>query len=450
MVPRAALALSALLLSTGAGVASEPPAPNVVLYVIDTLRADHLGCYGYARPTSPRMDAFARGAVLFTRATAQSSWTLPAIASILTGRLPGSHGAVGPSRAVRPEVPTLAELLRARGYDTAAFVTNYLGSAVFGLGRGFDVFRFYAERGDRRPGVYLDSETLIRRVVRRLPRSSERPFFLYVHATDPHFPYLPPRRYARAFERRDVPRPAYLALVEAMRPFHNGQERWGTRPAPIEERDVTLLHDLYDGEIRRADAGFGVLLDTLAARGLLEHTLVVLTADHGEEFLEHGGIAHGQTLYGEALHVPLVIRPPGEAPAATRLDVLAQHVDILPTILAAVGIPVPPEIDGTSLLEGHHAPEAHTSLRLAGRVLDAVATPEWKVIRDLGRPRARRFEAYRLGDDPGERRDVAGMVPDLVSSGRERIRLRDGSFTRGPRIPEERVGRLRALGYVVD
>jgi arylsulfatase A-like enzyme len=347
-------------------------------------------------------------------------------------------------------VPTLAELLRARGWVTAAFVTNYLGSGVFGLDRGFDVFRFYPERGDRRAGVYLDSETLVRRVVRWLPRGPERPFFLYVHATDPHFPYLPPPRYARAFERRDVSRATYLALVEAMRPFHNGQERWGTRPAPIVERDAALLRDLYDGEIRRADAGFGVLLDALAARGLLAQTIVVLTADHGEEFLEHGGIAHGQTLYGEALHVPLLIRPPGEGHGGARRDGLAQHVDVLPTILTAAGVSLPPEVDGTPLLGADRGRDAHTSLRLAGRALDAVATTEWKVIRDLGRPRPRRFEAYRLGDDPGEHRDVAAEAPDLVARGRERIRLRDAGFTRGPRVPEERVERLRALGYVVD
>jgi arylsulfatase A-like enzyme len=193
-----------------------------------------------------------------------------------------------------------------------------------------------------------------------------------------------------------------------------------------------------------------MLLDALAARGLVEQTLIVLTADHGEEFLEHGGIAHGQTLYSEALHVPVVIHVPGAARGGARSDVLAQHVDILPTILAAAGVSVPPEVDGTSLLGADHAQEVHSSLRLAGRALDSVATAEWKVIRDLGRPPAHRFEAYRLADDPREQRDVAGVALDLVARGRERIRVCDGVFVRGPRVPEERIERLRALGYVGD
>src|SRR5262245_30874033 len=190
-------------------VASSPPPrvldgapagrPNVRLYGIDTLRADHLGAYGDPRPTSPRIDELARSAVRFTRAVAQSSWTLPSIASILTGLGPAGHGAVGPETAIGDDVPTLAEMLRDAGYVTAGFVTHYLGSGVFGLDRGFGTYRFYRERGERRASVYLGSDVLARRVLRWLAHGPREPFFLYVHATDPHFPYRPPPRYARPF-----------------------------------------------------------------------------------------------------------------------------------------------------------------------------------------------------------------------------------------------------------
>src|SRR5205823_1223997 len=249
-VLRDALPADPPLLARFAGADGRPP--NVVVYVIDTLRADHVGCYGYRRPTTPRIDEFARSAVRFGRAVAQSSWTLPAVASILTGLYPLHHGAIDPDHAIRPDVATLAGVLAARGWTTAGFVTNYLGSDVYGLGRGFQTYRFYREQGARRRAVYLRSDAVLRRVEHWLERGPWNPFLLYVHVTDPHFPYVPPPRSVRPFWT-GPPSPAEIdTLTDRVRMLHNGQADWGTRPAPVSPHDIALLGDLYDGEIRFA------------------------------------------------------------------------------------------------------------------------------------------------------------------------------------------------------
>ena len=425
-----------------------PGRPNVVLYVIDTLRADHLGAYGYPRPTSPRIDELARSGVRFTRAVAQSSWTLPSIASILTGRTPAGHGAVGPETAIGDEVPTLPEMLRDAGYVTAGFVTNYLGSGVFGLDRGFTTYRFYRERGERRASVYLGSDALARRVLRWLAHGPREPFFLYVHATDPHFPYRPPPRYARPF--LSVPAARRLpALIEDVRPLHNGRDEWGARPVSLRAADLEVLRDAYDGDVRMADAQFGRIVDALAARGLLDRTLIVLTSDHGEEFLEHGGVAHGQTLYAESVHVPLVVRLPGGRDGDRSSETLAQHVDDVPTVLDVAGIAAPPGLAGVSLV-GAPAPtvEAYAALSLGPFALDALVGDGWKVIRDRSRRVDRRFEVYETDRDPGDHMDVAADAPVLVGYARSRLQEIAAAPRSGPRVPEDRLERLRALGYV--
>ncbi|HLY37740.1 MAG TPA: sulfatase, partial [Candidatus Binatia bacterium] len=442
---RQTFALVLLACLTGTARAARP---NVVVYVIDTLRADHLGCYGYTHPTSPRIDAFARSAVRFGHAVAQSSWTLPSIASILTGMTPPLHGAVSPENAIAREVPTLAQILRAQGYTTVAFVTNYLGSGVFGLDRGFATYRFYRERGDRRSAVYLGSEALVRRVVHWLQHASGGPFLLYVHATDPHFPYVPPRRYAVDFLSPAMMRLLPDAIATA-RPLHNGNQEWGTRPAPLTEREVDVLRDAYDGDIRMADESFGRLLDAVAAHGMLDDTIVVLTSDHGEEFLEHGGVAHGQTLYAETLDVPLLVRLPKARDGGTVVDALARQVDILPTILDVAGVPAPPGLSGSSLFRPRvGAVEAHASLRLAGRAIDALVGDGWKVVRDEDRPPEARFEVYRTDGDPGEHADRSATEGDLLGHARTRLEELATPRLPGPRVPEERLERVRSLGYV--
>jgi arylsulfatase A-like enzyme len=426
--------------------------PNVVVYVIDTLRADHVGCYGYARPTTPRIDEFARSAIRFAAATAESSWTLPTVASILTGLRPERHGAVDPDHAVRPDVPTLASLLAARGWSTAAFVTNYLGGDVFGLKRGFAAYRFYPERGARRRAVYLRSDAVFRRVARWLARTPPAPFLLYVHVTDPHFPYVPPVRAARAVLPMPPSAGAMDALTERLRELHNGHDRWGARPAPAAPADVALGRDLYDGEIRFADEYFGRLLDLLRARRVLDDSVIVLTSDHGEEFLEHGGVGHGQTLHREVLHVPMLLRLPGGAGGGVRVDRPVRQTDVLPTLLDVAGVPPPPGLDGISWLASQPSAaraEAPAMLILGRFEQQAVTAGRWKAIRDFARPAGDRVALFDTVADPAELRDLAATSPLLLGYARARLRELAVPAPPGPRLPaDDRVERLRALGYV--
>jgi arylsulfatase A-like enzyme len=448
---RGSLSAEAPLVQRPVSPADRPP--NVIVYVIDTLRADHVGCYGYGRPTTPRIDEFARSAVRFNRAVAQSSWTLPSAASILTGLEPRHHGAIDPDHAIRPDVATLAETLAAGGWNTAAFVTNYLGSGVFGLARGFQTYRFYREQGAQRRAVYLRSDAAVRRVERWLTRGPSPPFFLYVHVTDPHFPYVPPSRTAKPFLASPLPRTAVDALTARVRALHNGQDEWGTRPAPVSGADIELLHNLYDGEIRFADEYFGKLLDALARRGLLDDSVVVLTSDHGEEFLEHGGVGHGQTLHGEVLNVPMLLRLPGGAAGGTSSDRLVQQVDVLPTILDAVGLTVPAGLDGSSWLAPWPSSttlEAPILLHLGSFEQEAVVAEGWKAIRDFAGPPGHRVEIFDTRADRGELHDVAGSSPLLLGYARARLRELAGTSRHGPRVPDERLDRLRALGYLVE
>lgn len=425
--------------------------PNVVVYVIDTLRADHLGCYGYGRPTSPRIDAFARSALVFDDAVAQSSWTLPSTASILTGRTPRRHGALAVGAALRRDVPTLADAFRQAGYQTAGFVTNYLASAEFGLARGFAHFRLYREEPARRPGVYLPASALRRRVRRWLARAgAAEPFFLYVHATDPHWPYLPPPRHARRFRPRAMSDADQRRLVDESRDYFFGNAHHRERPTSMPPERVAVLRDLYDGEVHAADEAFGGLLDDLAVLGLLENTVVVLTADHGEEFLDHAGLGHGQTLHAEVLRVPLLVRVP-HVRGGGRIARPVQHVDIAPTVLALAGAAIPDGIEGQSLLDPAPADTLVLShLDHLGLTFDSVTTSGWKVIRDLGTftggpaPMAV-FDRRR---DPRERADVAAAHAELAEDVRQRLRAAAADRRPGTAVAPEKLERLRALGYL--
>jgi hypothetical protein len=290
---------------------TEPPAPpsalaavgegaNLLLYVVDTLRADRLGCYGDAIPTSPAIDGLARDGVLFEHLMAQSSWTRPATASILTGGYPGRHGAITLENAIAPEVSTLAELLRAAGYRTAGFVTNVNVADRFGFGRGFEVYRYLREDVSR-AGVYAHAAELHAEALAWLDEHAGERVFTYLHATDPHGPYTPSADSRRRLGTAGDAEPAGERLRGGEVPDSGGR---------VSAAESAYLSHLYDAEIADLDAAFGEFLGQLARRGLLERTVVVLVADHGEEFQEHGGFGHGRTLYREQLHVPCIMRLP--------------------------------------------------------------------------------------------------------------------------------------------
>ncbi|MCP4660174.1 MAG: sulfatase, partial [bacterium] len=309
--------------SIAAAAAAPPRRPHVIIYLVDTLRADHLGCYGYRKPISPRIDAFAADAVLFEQAMAQSSWTRTAVASLFTGRVPTAHGVRGRRDALAPDAVTLAEILSDAGYDTAAFVTNGNVGAACGLAQGFATFELLGERDTK--ALHSLSDEVNGAVFSWLDRGPrrERPFFLYLHTMDPHAPYAPPevaaRRFAANVRQPELDAETVAALEATRQPT---SRRWGSRASQARLGSVTWMQALdagrlsvdrsmtedltalYDAEIFFNDHHFGALLDRLRATGLYESSVVIFLSDHGEEFFDHRGWGHGRTLYQEQLRVP--------------------------------------------------------------------------------------------------------------------------------------------------
>ncbi len=436
-------ALAAVLAACGAGPPDETPEsrrPNVVLYVVDTVRADRLGVYGYEKPTSPRLDAFATTAVLFENAYAQSSWTRPAVASLFTGLLPPAHRTVG-RRSVLPEdVTTLAEILAANGYEGMGLARNPNVGRAFGFAQGFA--RFRSEDRER-------DETMLDRVRSWLDerQSADRPFFLFLHAIDPHGPYDPAPEFEEMFDAGAAPE-EYRTVRYLLR-LNRGEAAPGPGTAEA-------LSRLYDAEVAQNDRAFGELLDELEIRGLGDDTAVVHVSDHGEEFAEHGRWEHGLSLYEEVLRVPLVMRLPGVAPR--RVEAPAQHVDVLPTLLGYLGIEAPPT-DGRDLLSagrrGDPPPDVYSHLDVDGHRAAAVIRGRYKLVLPRSPSQGTDPMLFDLDVDPGELEDLAADRPDVVE--RMLVLLAERNLAAAvesaeeiedDQLDEDARRRLRALGYV--
>jgi len=423
--------------------------PNVLLYIVDTLRADHLSGYGYPQPTSPSIDAFAHDAIQFTQAVAQASWTRPATASILTGVYPYAHGAITMWDALRPDIASLPEVLHAHGYGTTAFVTNVNVSSPFGFQRGFDHYTYFPE-DEARPSMHVLSDAVNTAVFSWLDGQPRQPFFLYVHATDPHAPYTPPPELAARFRDAGLRSP----LIGMPQPLRRLVED----PTLVTDDNVRYLISLYDGEIAFVDQSFGQLIAELKRRGLYDNTLIVFTADHGEEFQEHGGFEHARTLYQDQLWVPLLIRLPIAGADGKRVSRRVRQVDILPTVLDALHIPIPAGVQGRSLLGV--AEEAATDETLAETNLEgqtdttALFTGPWKVIQK-NNGQATRTQVFNIHEDREEHRDIASAMPVLVGYAQQSIihAVGEARLRRQAASPDVHsvdpatAERLRMLGY---
>ena len=318
---------------------ARPQPPHVLLIVVDAWRADRVDFYDTGRQLTPFLTSLAARGTVFWRAYAQTSWTMPSVASLWTSRYPSQHGVTSFSSVLPDTERTLAEAFRAHGYATAAFSANPM-LAKPGLERGF-------ERQDRpghgRKHQKESAAHLSRRGLIWLDgRPPGTPVFLYLHYMEPHFPYLPPREaLERLLSRRQDPEPERRALADML--FEHRRD-WKHPDAVMAD----LLHDLYDAEVLSLDAQLKRFFSALGKRGFLRNAIVVITADHGEELLDHGGIGHGGTLYNEVIRIPLLMLVPGQA---ARVDVssVVSEVDIAPTLLDLAGIPAPTPFEGHSL-----------------------------------------------------------------------------------------------------
>ncbi len=406
-----------------------------------------LGCYGYERPTSPALDAVAAGGVLFERALSPAPWTLPAHVSLMTSLQPSRHGVVSHELALADEITTLAEILAGHGFFTVGIVNSFYLGERFGLHRGFRAYDYVIEQ-ERRTKPSRVEELALRRLERGLPE----PFFLFLHLYDVHSDYRALPRYVRQFAR------PYDGVVDGsthqLRLFRRGK-------LALDRADATRLVDLYVAGIRQLDDGIGRLLARLEEAGHADDTLLVVTSDHGEEFLEHGGVLHGRTHFEEVLRVPLLLRGPG-LPAGTRVSEPVSLLDVVPTTLGQLGLAVPEGLDGVDLapLWAGEAPPALRERTLFSEADRENREPDSQRSVRRGRfkllfDRATREGAlYDLARDPGETRDVAREHPDEA----RRLRAELDAFlgdararvppTRLPELPAEHIERLRALGYL--
>jgi arylsulfatase A-like enzyme len=457
---------------------TRPPAPgrrmNVLLISIDALRRDHLGCYGYERLETPNIDRFAASATKFENACCNAPWTLPSMASMITGRYPSICGVDALNR-LRPGLATSAEILRAEGYRTEAYVTNVFMHPESGYGNGFDV---YLMNGDRRSLyplrgtlLYKWVDTALRATDAALARertdtqfngdetvaalqrlgAAERPFFIWCHFMDPHNPYTPPRGYVPDYP--GIPAGEAYELLDELQ-----AKGWDIGDWPIAGNDIEKFAMLYDGEIAYVDEHFGRIIDALDETGLADNTVVIVLNDHGEEFDDHGSYGHGHTLYPELINMVLLARVPGsDFPASARTRYIS-HVDITPTILDAVGLSAAAKFDGRSFLEeepeGEGGGRAFSERLQRGPEKKAVRRGEWLLILQ---PAGGKRELYDLAGDPGATENLAGRgVPAEEDLHRElEYFMADTSEAveelGGPApmaLSDDRRGRLRGLGYV--
>jgi len=420
--------------------------PNVVLYIVDTLRADGLASYGNARASTPNFDALAREGVLFENAFASASWTRASVATILTGLHPWRHGAEGRNDRLNDSVTTLAQTFGADGYATALVSANPNVSSAFGFERAFDeIIELYLRRepGAVRGKELITPSDVLTREALRWVDTVEGPFLLVVLAIDPHAPYTPPARFAPAREESD-------------RSQVTGRFASINRP-DLSEADRERIRELYLAEVAFNDESFGELRAALGQRGLDGNTVVALTSDHGEEFWEHGRRGHGKSLVDELLRVPLVIAAPGDARVepGSRVSDPVQLADLMPTLLDLGGLPIPGSLDGRSLLAAdsvRHRPVL-AGLRMDDRDLVAARRGGFKLVWD--RSSGERHLYALDGDhpeaepiDPSGRPNAEQAEQELLDLLESAVAEREpGQHTPTAEIPDDVRESLRALGY---
>lgn len=454
--------------------------PNILLIVMDAARAKNLSCYGYHRPTTPNLERFAERSVLYEKAISAGNWSLTGHASIFTGLYPSRHGAHDQHKYLSPEYPTMAELLRSWGYHTLAFCYNAYVSHTTGLDRGFEEFNRVVERVPRPLkkvtrkidsglafllGMHDSGARFINRQVKtalRRLQHNERPFFMFLHYEEPHEPYRPPERY-----NRYLPEGVSKQAAQQV-----NQDRWKyfANLVSMTEQDFEILTALYDAEITYLDMQIAEVLRWLEHSGLLDQTMVIITADHGENIGDHQMMGHAYCLYDTLVHVPLIIHYPKGTVTPSRVTRQVQTLDLLPTILAMLGDVSSQtycSLQGYDLLSSTRRdftiaeetnpdlsnfykrfPNANVSKY--DRALRMIRTDDYKYIWSSKGD----HELYDLHADPAEQHNVINQRPDIANSLVERLTEWSNSFEAAtpldevPEFDETVKARLRALGYL--
>jgi arylsulfatase A-like enzyme/cytochrome c-type biogenesis protein CcmH/NrfG len=392
---------------------------NVLLVTIDTLRADRLGCYGYADAATPVLDGLAAKGALFENAVAQTPLTPPSHASIFTGQYPHVHGVRNNGGFVLGDSSTtLAEILQQQGWDTAAFVGASVLKKLIGLNQGFAVYDDQMRKPDPRQQVREDPERpagdVVDHAIAWLNGQSGRPFFLWVHVFDPHIPYEPPAPFDQQFRSRP-----------------------------------------YDGEIAYTDRELGRLFEAVGKKSPPAETLIAVLADHGESLSDHGEYTHGIFLYDATLHIPFVLAGPG-VPAGQRVKQQARTIDLLPTLLELMGGSAPPESQGVSLVPAFQGEEVATEpsyhetlfpkMNMGWAELRAMRTNRWKYIH------APKRELYDLSADPKETTNVLDRFPEEAARLEAQLKetAQNSEKVQTRMVDDKTMKQLKSLGYLGD
>jgi arylsulfatase A-like enzyme len=418
--------------------------PNVVILLLDCLRADHVGVNGYHRDTTPSLDGLAAEGVNFSLAFAQAQWTRPSVPALLTGLYPSEHGVVSlqvgelraSAGALSPDVETLAESLKEHGYDTALIGEQAQLSRRFGLDQGFDLYNNRVRK----------AEKINRKFLGWASEREGRPFFAYLHYLDAHMPYCPPESTRGRFRTSGDGVPECLASRQMIEDVRYGR-------IELSADEITEMIAAYDEELAALDADLGDLFRKMKKKGLWDETLIVVTADHGEEFLEHGSIGHQKGLHDELIHVPLIIKQPAswDSPAGAVVDDVVELRDVSTTVLEALGVePTAPRHSLLPWLVGRgdeRDARRYVVSESSGSV--SIRTPELKLVSEKESGVA---ELFDLIADPGETENLAGQRREELALLRGYLAEWQAGLTPyaaiDEEIDEETLEGLKTLGYL--
>jgi arylsulfatase A-like enzyme len=441
--------------------------PNVVLIVLDALRADHLSSYGYQRDTSPNIDKLAKEGVLFLNAHSHGNRTVVAMPSMFTSLYPSFHGVISQRTMMSPlpaDHTTLAEIFSNNGYSTVGLMNNVYLKEQFGLVRGFDRVEEYhfgryqlglykilrhlriIDRPKFVTNRYPDADEVTDVAIRWVHRLEDRPYFMYVHYMDTHHPYAPPPPYDGEFGSKSSGPSATELYEKTTQMIRHGPS------VELEDSELARLKDYYDGSVKFADHEIGRLLEEVGKSETGRETIVIVTADHGDEFLEHGSLYHTNLVFEELIHVPLIVWSSERFDRGAKVGSMARHIDVLPTLAELIGSNVPAQSMGRSLvplLQGE-PDTVEVGSFAEGDFCASLNRNNWKIMRVDSTDS---FLLFDLGSIPREKEDLSELYPEVFSAMRAELenyleRARLVKKARMGEADEETIRQLKSLGYL--